>query len=93
MINVSGNKVFPEEVEAVLNQHPAVKVCRVSGFMHAFLGERVQADIVLTNEPEQFEPEELITFCRKRLSLYKIPQKITIVESLPITYSEKLVRY
>jgi len=93
MINVSGNKVFPEEVEAVLNRHPAVKTCRVSGFRHAFLGERVQADIVLINEAKQPDTEELISFCRKRLSLYKIPQKITFVDSLPMTYSEKLIRY
>ncbi len=93
MINVAGNKVFPEEVEAVLSQHPAVKLCRISGYMHSFLGERVQADIVLFDGQNQFDVEELINFCRSRLSPYKIPQKINFVEDLPMTYSQKLIRY
>jgi len=93
MINVAGNKVFPEEIEAVLNQHPAVKLCRISGYMHSFLGERVQAEIVLFNGEKQFDVEELINFCRNRLSPYKIPQKINFVEALPMTHSQKLIRY
>lgn len=93
MINVAGNKVFPEEVEAVLNQHPAVKLCRISGYMHSLLGECVQAEIVLYNDEKKLDIEELITFCRNCLSPYKIPQKINFVESLPMTYSQKLIRY
>ena len=93
MINVAGNKVFPEEVEAVLNQHPAVKLCLISSYMHSFLGERVQADIVLFDGQKPFDVEELINFCRSRLSPYKIPQKINFVEDLPMTYSQKLIRY
>ncbi|MCB0521547.1 MAG: AMP-binding protein [Lewinellaceae bacterium] len=92
MINVSGNKVFPEEVEAVLNQHPAVQLCRVSSFMHRFLGECVQAEVVVKNGIERPDTEELLTFCRKRLSTYKIPQKVEFVESLPMTDSGKLLR-
>lgn len=93
MINVSGNKVFPEEIEAVLNQHPAVQLCRVSGFMHRFLGEYVQVEVILKDGVERLEAEELLAFCRKRLSAYKIPQKIEFVESLPMTNSGKLIRY
>lgn len=93
MINVAGNKVFPEEVEAVLNQHPAVKLCRISGYMHSFLGERIQAEVVLLNSEKKLDVEELISFCRNRLSPYKIPQQINFVEALPMTYSQKLIRY
>lgn len=93
LINVAGNKVFPEEIEAVLNQHPAVKLCRVNSYMHGFLGERVRAEIVLHDGVKQFDVEELINFCRNRLSAYKIPQQIKFVESLPMTYSNKLTRY
>lgn len=93
MINVSGNKVFPEEVEAVLSQHPAVQLCRVSGFMHRFLGECVQAEVVLHKEVEKPDVEELLTFCRKRLSTYKIPQKVEFVDALPLTDSGKLLRH
>jgi acyl-coenzyme A synthetase/AMP-(fatty) acid ligase len=93
MINVSGNKVFPEEVEAVLSQHPAVQLCRASGFMHRFLGECVQAEIVLKNDAERPDVEALLSFCRQRLSTYKIPQKVEFVESLPMTDSGKLIRH
>lgn len=93
IINVSGNKVFPEEIETVLNQHPAVQLCRVSGFMHRFMGENVQAEVVLQTGLLSFETEELLAFCRKRLSTYKIPHKIAFVESLPMTNSGKLIRF
>lgn len=92
MINVSGNKVFPEEVEEVLNQHPAVAMSRVSGKPHAFLGECVTAEVIV-KEGQAFEVESMITFCRQRLSTYKVPQRITAVESLPMTDSGKLIRH
>lgn len=90
MINVSGNKVFPEEVEAVLNQHPQVKASRVFGGKHPLLGEVVQAEIV----PDGAAPEveELIGFCRERLSTYKVPQRICWVEKLEYTATGKLRR-
>lgn len=91
MINVSGNKVFPEEVEAVLNQHAAIRMSRVSGFNHRFLGECVQAEVIL-KEGQTAEVEALISYCRERLSTYKIPQKIQFVEKLPMTDSGKLRR-
>lgn len=91
MINVSGNKVFPEEVEAVLNQHEAVRMSRVSGFQHRFLGECVQAEVILENGHE-VDIEALISFCRERLSTYKVPQKIQFVAELPMTDSGKLLR-
>ena len=92
MINVSGNKVFPEEVEAVLNQHPAIQLSRVQGFQHRFLGECVQAEVVF-KPGQEGDTEEIITFCRKRLSTYKVPQKLIFVEQLPMTDSGKLIRY
>lgn len=91
MINVSGNKVFPEEVEAVLITHPDIKACRVSGTTHRFMGEIVQAEIVLKSS-EQPEIEALISYCRKRLSTYKVPQRISFVEELPLTGSGKIIR-
>ena len=91
MINVSGNKVFPEEVEAVLNQHKAVHLSRVSGFQHRFLGECVQAEVMLENGQE-VDVESLIGFCREWLSTYKVPQKIQFVKELPMTDSGKIIR-
>jgi len=90
MINVSGNKVFPEEVEHVLNAHPSVKMSRVFGGKHPLLGEVVQAEIV--PEGEVPEVEELIGFCRERLSTYKVPQRIQWVEEIAFTATGKIVR-
>ncbi len=90
MINVSGNKVFPEEVENVLNMHPAVKVSRVFGGKHPLLGEVVQAEIV--PEGKAPEVEDLIGFCRLKLSTYKVPQRIAMVEKLDFTVTGKLKR-
>lgn len=93
MINVSGNKVFPEEVEAILEEMPAIKLARVSGFQHRFLGETVQAEIVLKEGRDAPDTEAIIDFCRNKLSTYKVPQKIVVVQSLPMTDSGKLKRH
>ena len=92
MINVSGNKVFPEEVEKVLETIEEIKLARISGTPHPLMGQIIQAELVL-NEGATIDVEEILTYCRKRLSTYKIPQRVTIVESLPITGSGKLQRY
>lgn len=90
MINVSGNKVFPEEVEAVLNNHPDVRLCRVYGGKHPLLGEVVEAEVVSTSPNP--DTEELIRFCRDQLSTYKVPQRIAFVDALNMTATGKVKR-
>ncbi len=91
MINVSGNKVFPEEVEQVLNSHSAIVDCKVSGVMHPLMGEIVQAKIIL-REGVNVEQEEILDFCRKQLSTFKVPQSIQFVKQLDMTGSGKVKR-
>ena len=91
VINVSGNKAFPEEVESVIDQYPGVEKSRVSGFLHPLLNECVMAEVVLKPGAE-VGVEALITFCRKRLSTYKVPQRVLVVEELPMTDSGKISR-
>lgn len=90
MINVSGNKVFPEEVEHVLNNHPGVKMSRVFGGKHPLLGEVVEAEVVPADAP--LDAEELIRHCRGQLSTYKVPQRIRFVEALEVTATGKISR-
>lgn len=90
MINVSGNKVFPEEVEHVLNAHPDVDRSRVFGGAHPLLGEVVQAEVVAADQ--DLDAEALIAHCRKQLSTYKIPQRIEFVDKLEMTVTGKLKR-
>lgn len=91
MINVSGNKVFPEEVEAVLNSHPDIVACRVLGLAHPLLGEIVCAEVVLAPQADG-DVEALLHFCRQCLSTYKVPQRLHIVVEISCTASGKVKR-
>lgn len=88
VINVSGMKVFPEEVEAVLQSHPAVQRCRVSGCSHPVFGTIPVAEVIAAD----IAARDLIAWCRGRLSPYKIPARISLVDSLPLTASGKIRR-
>lgn len=91
VMNVSGMKVFPEEVEAILEKHPAVKRCRVAGFPHAMLGTVPVAEVILRTG-ETLSSRELIGWCRESLSIYKVPVRVKFVEELPLTASGKVRR-
>jgi long-chain acyl-CoA synthetase len=92
VINVSGLKVFPEEVEAVLEMIPEIKQARISSSPHPLLGQVIEAEVVL-NEGAKIDVEDVLTYCKKRLSAFKAPQRLKIVESLPMTGSGKLQRH
>jgi len=91
LINVAGNKVFPEEIEAVLNAHPDVAVARVFGKAHSLMGEIVCAEVVAVGDTV-LEMEALQDFCRSRLSPYKVPQHISQVAGISHTHSGKVQR-
>ena len=91
MINVSGNKVFPEEVEAVLKEHLAVKEARVYSSIHTLTGEVVSAEVVL-NAGVAITADELLTHCRKKLSAFKVPQILTFATELSMTSTGKIKR-
>jgi len=91
VINVSGIKVFPEEVEAVLEMMPEIKLARISSSPHPLMGQIIEGELVL-NEGETINVEDVLTYCRKRLSTFKAPQRLKIVDSLPMTSSGKIKR-
>jgi long-chain acyl-CoA synthetase len=91
VINLAGRKVFPEEIEAVLNRHPAIGESRVFGRVHPHLGEVVEAEIVLTAPGASVE--NLSHFCREHLASYKIPTRFHTVPALPRTpVTGKIIR-
>lgn len=92
VINVSGLKVFPEEVEAVLETIPEVKQARISSSPHPLMGQIIEAELVL-HDGVAVDVEDILTYCKKRLSAFKAPQRIKIVDSLPMTGSGKLQRH
>ena len=92
VINVSGLKVFPEEVEAVLEMIPQIKQARISSSPHPLLGQIIEGEIVL-HKGHEIDIEAALTYCKKRLSAFKAPQRLKIVEFLPMTGSGKLQRH
>lgn len=107
IINIGGQKVHPEEVEAVINQHPGVEMSLVKGRRNPITGAVVVADVVarpLTQsfavEPHEAAPrdapphlvDEILERCREELAPHKVPAMVRIVPSLEIATSGKLVR-
>jgi long-chain acyl-CoA synthetase len=83
VINVAGRKVFPEEIESVLNRHPAVRESRAYGRLHSHLGEIIEAELVLTQPGTNLDT--IRDFCRSHLASFKIPASLHVVNSLPRT--------
>jgi long-chain acyl-CoA synthetase len=92
MINVSGNKVFPEEIENVLMQHPFVKMAKAEKSNHSLLGETVSAKIIL-KEGDSVDIESILAFCKERLSSFKVPRNIEVVKELEMTNTGKIKRF
>ncbi|HEY8961860.1 MAG TPA: class I adenylate-forming enzyme family protein [Luteolibacter sp.] len=90
VFNVGGMKVFPEEVEAVLDRHPSVRRSRVIGREHPILGTVPVAEIVAANG--NLSPGELKAWCRESLSAYKVPVAFKQVDAVPLTASGKVRR-
>ncbi|TXS47326.1 AMP-binding protein [Streptomyces sp. OR43] len=91
MINASGFKVWPREVEDVLYTHPAVREAAVVGVPDAYRGETVRAYVSL-RPGASVEPGELGAYCKERLAAYKYPREVEILTELPKTASGKILR-
>jgi acyl-coenzyme A synthetase/AMP-(fatty) acid ligase len=98
VINVGGLKVHPEEVEAVLNRHPQVRLSLVKTKKNPITGGLVVADVLLkdpsTPEGEQARAlqQTIKQFCRESLAPHKVPAAIRFVPALAISETGKLVR-
>lgn len=92
MINIAGNKVFAEEVEHVLEEYEGISMARVSGVPHPLMGQIIQAEVVLKTV-DTIDTEAVLRYCRERLSTFKIPQKLIIVDDLPMTKTGKVKRH
>ena len=92
VINIAGMKVFPEEVERVLNDHPAVNRSRVFGREHPQMGQVPVAEIIPGDPASPPKAIELQRHCKAVLSAYKVPMQFKMVETLPLTASGKLRR-
>ena len=95
VINVGGAKVHPEEVEAALNEHGAVRASYVFARRNPIVGSLVVADIVLRDptEPPAGLEQSILEACRARLPAYMTPAKLRFVANLPMTDGGKLSRH
>ncbi len=91
-INMAGMKFFAEEVEAVLDTHPAVRRSRVLAREHPHLGEIPVAEIVLADPSHEVASAALAAHCRSRLPAYKVPREFRIVDEVPMTVTGKMSR-
>jgi long-chain acyl-CoA synthetase len=90
MVNVSGFKVFPNEVEDVIAQHPGVLEAAVIGIADPHTGQTVKL-FVIKRDPALTEAD-LTKFARERLAAYKVPKVIVFVDSLPKSNVGKIIR-
>ena len=95
IINIGGLKVHPEEIEAVINAHAAVRMSRAKSRRSPITGSIVVADVVLTAEGAGRDKEireEILGSCRASLASHKVPAVIRFVETLDVTPAGKLAR-
>ncbi|HTD72929.1 MAG TPA: long-chain fatty acid--CoA ligase [Steroidobacteraceae bacterium] len=92
MINASGYKVWPTEVESLMYQHPAVQEACIIGTKDAHRGETVKAVIVPRAEWRgRVEAQAIIDWCREHMAAYKVPRVIEFVDALPKSGSGKIM--
>lgn len=91
-IKHKGYRISSSEIEAVLQEHPAVIESCVVGVADEKVGERIKAFVVLKKDIKGITGYELIKWCRGRLIDYKIPQYIEFRDMLPKSKVGKLLR-
>lgn len=92
MINASGFKVWPAEVEAMLYRHPRVQEACVIGAFDAYRGETVKALIVARGERVDRElTDEIVAWSREHMAAYKVPRIIEFVDALPKSGTGKVM--
>ena len=93
VINFTGMKIFPYEVESVLNRHPAIKESLVYGVPHPQYGQLPAAKIVLDDASEaRVDLTAIRKYCYSHLAPYKVPKKLQVVTDLTKTPSGKIKR-
>ncbi|MES2631938.1 MAG: long-chain fatty acid--CoA ligase [Pseudomonadota bacterium] len=92
MINASGFKVWPAEVEALMFRHPAIAEACVISSQDAYRGETVKAVVVLRpSHKGQVTEEDIALWCRENMAVYKAPRIIEFVDALPKSGSGKVM--
>lgn len=92
MINASGFKVWPAEVESMMFHHPAIQEACVIAARDAYRGETVKAVVVLRPQYKgQVTEDDIIAWCREHMAAYKVPRIVSFVDALPKSGSGKVM--
>ena len=91
MINASGFKVWPAEVEAMLYAHPDIQEACVIGTRDPHRGETVKAIVVLKSAARgRVQPDAIVAWAKDRMAAYKYPRVVEFVDALPKTATGKI---
>ncbi|MFE8005691.1 AMP-binding protein [Streptomyces sp. NPDC057418] len=90
MIIRGGENVYPREIEEFLHSHPKIADVQVVGVPHATYGEEILACVIPRDPADPPTLDEVTAHCRERLAHYKIPRRLQILETFPMTVSGKV---
>lgn len=91
MINASGYKVWPAEVEATLFKHPSIKEACIVAAPDERRGETVRAYVVLKDDQrDRVAAEDIIAWSREHMAAYKVPRSVVFVDALPRSGTGKI---
>jgi acyl-coenzyme A synthetase/AMP-(fatty) acid ligase len=97
IINIGGLKVHPEEIEAVINRQPEVRMSRARSRRSPITGAIVVADVILAEGEDASRGDDIrariLADCRASLASHKVPAVIRFIEALDITAAGKLARH
>ena len=91
MINASGFKVWPAEVEALMFRHPAIQEACVIATRDSYRGESVKAVVVLRPTHGDTTAQDVIDWCHDNMAVYKAPRVVQFVDALPKSGSGKVM--
>ena len=92
MINASGFKVWPAEVESLMFRHPAIQEACVIAAHDDYRGETVKAVVVLrAGQQGKVSDQDIIDWCRDNMAVYKAPRIVQFVDTLPKSGSGKVM--
>jgi fatty-acyl-CoA synthase len=92
MINASGFKVWPAEVEALMYRHPAIQEACIISTADSYRGESVKAVVVLRSTHRDLVTEQdIIGWCRENMAVYKVPRLVQFVDALPKSGAGKVM--
>lgn len=91
LIKTGGENVYPQEVENILNQHPAIAEATVIGLPDPEWGEAVTA-VVISRDGSELSVKEIKDFCNGKIAGYKIPKRIKMVDAIPKNETGKVIK-